>query len=100
MVLSPTASVTSQLIDKVLKGCHDEVGHLGRDKTLELLRERFYWPSMYRDMVYHLSNCTNCLKRTGIACEAEFCPITANRPLELVHMDHISLEPRKCPSDY
>ena len=31
----------SQLIDQDLKGCHDEVGHLGRDKTLELLRERF-----------------------------------------------------------
>ena len=29
-----------QLIDQVLKCCHDEVGHLGMDKTLELLREK------------------------------------------------------------
>ena len=85
----------SQLIDQVLKGCHDEVGHLGRDKTLELLKERFYWPSIYRDVVYHLSNCTSCLKRKAVAPEAELCPITANRPLELVCMDYLSLEPSK-----
>ena len=85
----------SQLTDQVLKGCHDEVGHLGRDKSSELLRERFYWPSMYRDVVYQLSNCTNCLKGKGVALKAELCPITANRSLELVHMDYLSLKPSK-----
>ena len=50
---------------------------------------------MYRDEVVHLSNCSNCLKRTGVAPIAELCPITANRPLELVHMDFLNLEPRK-----
>ena len=85
----------SQLIDQVLKGCHDEVGHLGRDKTLELLRERFYWPSIYRGVVYHLSYCKSSLKRKGVAPKAELCPITANRPLQLVHMDYLSLKPSK-----
>ena len=85
----------SHFINQAIRGCHDEVGHLGRDKTLELLRKRFYWPSRYRDAVVHLSNCSNCLKRKGIAPKAELCPITANKPLELVYMDFISLEPSK-----
>ena len=85
----------SQFINQAIRGFHDEVGHLGRDKTLELPRERFYWPSMYRDVVVHLSNCSNCLKWKGVAPKAELCCITANRPLELVHMNFLSLEPSK-----
>ena len=82
----------SKFINQAIRGCHEEVGHLGRDKTLELLRERFHRPSMYRDVVFHLSNCSNCLKRKGVAPKAELCLTTANRSLELVHMDFLSLE--------
>ena len=71
----------SQFINQAIRGCHDEVGHLGNNKTLELFRERFYWTSMYRDVVAYLSNFYNCLKRNGVAPKAELCPITVNRPL-------------------
>ena len=27
---------------KAIEGCHDQVGHLGHDRVLELLRDRFY----------------------------------------------------------
>ena len=27
---------------KVIEGCHDQVGHLGQERVLELLRDRFY----------------------------------------------------------
>ena len=30
----------SQLIDQVLKVCHDEIGNLGRDKTLDLFERK------------------------------------------------------------
>jgi hypothetical protein len=29
-----------------LEGIHDNVGHPGRDRTLSLARERFWWPGM------------------------------------------------------
>ena len=35
---------------RALGGCHDDVGHMGRDRTLSLLRERFYWPSIAEDV--------------------------------------------------
>lgn len=28
----------------VLQGLHNDVGHLGRERTLSLVRERFFWP--------------------------------------------------------
>ena len=84
-----------QMVNRAIIGCHDEVGHLGRDKTLDLLRERFFWPSLYKDVVNHISNCRSCIKRKGVSPKEELCPITASRPLELVHMDYLTLEPSK-----
>ena len=52
-----------QLISRALIGCHDQCGHQGRDRTLSLLRERFYWPSLYRDTIEHLESCRKCLLR-------------------------------------
>ena len=85
----------TQMVNRAIIGCHDEVGHLGRDKTLDLLRERFFWPSLYRDVVDHISNCRSCIKRKGVTPKEELCPISASRPLELVHMDFLTLEPSK-----
>ena len=48
---------------------------------------------MYRDVVVYLSDCSNSLKRKGVTPKAQLCPIAANRPLELVYMDFLSLEP-------
>lgn len=44
-------------------GCHDDVGHLGRDRTLQLLHERFYWPKMLSDVEEKLRCCERCLMR-------------------------------------
>ena len=32
--------------ERAIEGCHDHVGHFGKDSTLELLRNRFYLPGM------------------------------------------------------
>ena len=84
-----------QLIEKALTGCHDQVGHLGRDRTLSLLRERFYWPSLYKDAIEHLDSCRKCKLRKSRVPRAELVPIQASRPMELVHLDYLCLEPCK-----
>lgn len=35
--------------ETALLGLHDEVGHPGRDKTMSLLRGRFFWLGMSED---------------------------------------------------
>ena len=84
-----------QLTEKALTGCHDQVGHLGRDRTLSLLRERFYWPSLYKDAIEHLDSCRKCKLRKSRVPRAELVPIQASRPMELVHLDYLYLEPCK-----
>ena len=46
-----------------LKGLHDDIGHLGRDKTLELVRDRYYWPRMTAEVEEKVKTCDRCLRR-------------------------------------
>ena len=41
----------------VLTGCHDDVGHQGRDRTLSLVRDRYFWPRMSQDVETKLKQC-------------------------------------------
>ena len=76
-------------------GCHDEVGHQGRVRTLSLLRERFFWPSMQVEATQHIAKCSRCLKRKSTPQVAPLQPILVSQPLELVHLDYLTLEPSK-----
>ena len=80
---------------KVLKGCHDQVGHQGRVRTLSLLKERFFWPGMSQDTQSHVGKCRKCLKRKATPHVAPLQPIVVSQPLELVHLDFLSIEPSK-----
>ena len=48
-----------------LDGCHRFMGHQGRDRTLSLLKERFWWPGMVKECTLALRACqcdVSCLK--------------------------------------
>ena len=40
-----------------LKGCHNEVGHLGLERMLDLMRDRFFWPHMAVQVKEHIGKC-------------------------------------------
>ena len=73
---------------RALAGCHDDVGHQGRMRTLSLLRERFFWPGMQAEAMQHVLKCTRCLRRKTPPQVAPLQPILVTQPLELVHMDY------------
>ena len=81
--------------ERALLGCHDDVGHQGMLRTLSLLRERFYWPGMQEEATQHILKCSRCLRRKTPPQVAHLQPILVTQPLELVHMDYLSLEPSK-----
>ena len=49
-------------VHKVILACHDDSGHLGMEKTLGLLHERFYWPKMADDVWTHIHTCDQCIR--------------------------------------
>ena len=38
------------------------MGHLGKDRTLQLIRDRFYWPKMEGDVTHLVTKVCSCVK--------------------------------------
>ncbi len=47
----------------VYRELHQEMGHLGTERTLCLIRERFYWPQMQKETEHFVTRVCECLKR-------------------------------------
>ena len=47
---------------QVILACHDDFGHLDMEKTLGLLKDRFFWPNMSKDVRLHIHSCEWCTK--------------------------------------
>ena len=44
-----------------LKGCQDQVGHLGLECMLDLMHDQFFWPHMAAQAKEHIRKCHLCL---------------------------------------
>jgi transposase InsO family protein len=79
-----------------LKGAHDDMGHLGRDKTLGVLRERVYWPNISNHVDDYLKSCERCIRRKSPTdIRVPMVSIRSSQPMELVCMDYLTLEMSK-----
>ena len=66
---------------------------------LSLLRDRFYWPNMAQDVEIYINSCPRCLRFKRLPERATLNPIQAMRPMELIHIDYLTIEaPKKSRS--
>ena len=78
----------------VLKSLHDDLGHLGAERTTDMIRNRFYWPKMAASVEQYVRNCGECILRKAPAHKAApLHQIVSNGPLDLVCIDFLSMEP-------
>ena len=85
----------SSFRNQAIRECHDQVGHLGEDRVLELLRDQIYWPRMHTDVASYIDSCPRCLRRKFQPDQAPLLNIEGNQPLELMHLDYLKIEPSK-----
>ena len=78
-----------------LRGCHDEVGHLGLECMLDLMHDRFFWPHLAAQAKEHIEKCCLCLVFKARQPKVPLENIMATHPLELVYLDYLCLEPGK-----
>ena len=81
---------------------HGEMGHLGVERTLNLIQDRFYWARMYSDIEHFVTQECECLKakRPHKATRAPMTTIVTTRPGELVCIDFLHLETCKQGFEY
>ena len=70
----------------------DYLGHLRIEWMIDHLRDHFYWPGMLVDMTKHIKQSERCLKLKAISEKAPMENIDAMYPMELVHMDYLTIE--------
>ncbi|KAL3966228.1 nuclear receptor co-repressor 2 [Sarotherodon galilaeus] len=88
--------------DTVFRELHKEMGHLGAERTLCLIRDRFYWPRMQSDVEHFVMHACECLKRKRPSkiTRAPLTTITTTFPFELVSIDFLHLETCKQGYEY
>ena len=59
--------VPPSLVTEIITSLHNSLtaGHLGAYKTLEKVRQRYYWPGFKTDVKHHTLRCHKCQKRSG-----------------------------------
>ena len=79
---------------QALWNLHNDMGHLGRGKTLDLVHQRFLWPHMASDVEDKIRHCDRCIRqgKTPYQDKAPMTSIKTSQPLELVCMDFLTLE--------
>lgn len=80
---------------RVYEELHENMGHLGADRVIELARECFYWPFMRADFTHYVTKVCQCLKqrKPAVHFNAPLQPIISTGPFQLVSMDFVNLEP-------
>ena len=86
-----------RLHNKVLGSVHDNMGHQGVKRTLELLRERVYWPTMAVDVTKWVSQCTRCQVAQGTYNEPKpkIGHLESNNPMDLLGLDFTKVDPSR-----
>ncbi|KAJ0022377.1 hypothetical protein NQD34_009867 [Periophthalmus magnuspinnatus] len=105
-ILYRTTSVRKQLVlpeqfkKTVLEELHNNMGHQGVDRTVSLVRDRFFWPYMQADIEHYVTKVCSCVKqkKPNRETRAPLTNIVTTQPFELVCIDFLHLD--KCKGGY
>lgn len=88
----------------VLHNYHDELGHIGINKTLELILRTYWFPNLKDKIKSYVSNCLKCISYSPVYGKPEgfLNPIPkGNLPFNTLHIDHYGpLEKTKYKNRY
>jgi transposase InsO family protein len=83
----PQIYVPVPVRNAVIDYFHEKNGHYGRDKTYDLLRDRFYWPGYLEDVRKAIRACDQCQRAGHRDPPIPLCPMTPSSIGELVEWD-------------
>ena len=82
--------VPSKLQHKILHAAHENLGHMGINKTYAFFRQRYFWPGMKKQITNHIKTCAQCAQENSQA--PPYIPGSlrvVNQPMYHLYMDLI-----------
>ena len=73
---------------------HPSEGHLGIEKVVKKVREKYYWPQFFKDIKIYVSTCDSCQRRRKSLKKGEYYPIPVGEPFEMIGIDFVGPLPR------
>ena len=89
---APVFVILTEDQQATIDGCHHSAGHQGRDHTLSLMKEQFWWPGMSQALLKAVANCGRCIQYEAKGQLPPMQPIICTEPMELVHIDYVGME--------
>ena len=84
----PRLYIPKKIRGDLLRQLHDDIGHIGIDKTYKLIGRKYYWPGLYKDVTKHVNSCVVCQSRSG---KCEIAPLEKTDvpfyPFEKISLD-------------
>ena len=79
----------SSLHHAALQHLHNELGHLGLHKTMEAVKQRYYWPGYEGDIRKWIAECASCQQRNAPqpTAQAPLGTISASYPFDKISWD-------------
>jgi hypothetical protein len=77
---------------QICKRNHDDIGHVGFEKTLQRIKNTYWFAKMKRFIQKYVGACIDCAyaKKSANTCEGLLHPIEKiGRPFHTLHMDHL-----------
>lgn len=75
----------------IIRSYHDDVGHVGIDKTYKLIKRLYYFPKMKEKIKQHISICLKCIvyqakdgRKEGSLHNID----KGTKPFDTLHFDH------------
>ena len=92
----------SSMQDVVHTELHKKMTHLGTEKVVDLAKQRFYWPGMYKDIDTYIRRKCQSVKQKQPNREdrASLVPIKSTYPFEIVSLDFLKFDKAKGGFEY
>lgn len=91
--------VPEKMEKNILFRYHDQMGHIGVEKTTEIILKNYWFPHLKFKVKTHISNCLKCLAYSPPSGKTEgiLHPIPkGDTPLDVLHIDHLGPIVKQC----
>lgn len=84
--------VPQSMETNVIRTCHDDMGHFGKEKVIEKLGKVYWFPKMIEKVQGHIRTCLKCIQFSPNSgrVEGELHSIPKGKvPFDTLHIDHL-----------